>query len=131
MLPSPEAREIALLLLRKAEGDEAILDRVLDDLDVPDDVLGFHVQQSIEKRIKAVLAFYEVDYDRTHSINYLTSLLDRHEIDLPTARDEIERLTPWAVAARYEDDFQRVLDRAAARQAVSDVREWSRGLLGG
>jgi HEPN domain-containing protein len=130
-LPSPEAREIALLLLRKAEGDEAILDRVLDDLDVPDDVLGFHVQQSIEKRIKAVLAFYEVDYDRTHSINYLTSLLDRHEIDLPTARDEIERLTPWAVAARYEDDFQRVLDRAAARQAVSDVREWSRGLLGG
>ena len=130
-MPSPEAREVALLLVRKAEGDESILDRVLDDLDVPDDVLGFHVQQSIEKRIKAVLVFHEVGYDRTHSINYLTSMLEQHGIDLPTARDEIERLTPWAVAARCEDDFQRVLDRAAARQAVSDVREWSRGLLAG
>ena len=96
-MPSPEAREVALLLVRKAEGDE----------------------------------FHEVGYDRTHSINYLTSMLEQHGIDLPTARDEIERLTPWAVAARYEDDFQRVLDRAAARQAVSDVREWSRGLLEG
>jgi hypothetical protein len=43
-LLSPEARELALLLVRKAEGDESILDRLLDDHDVPDDVLGFHVQ---------------------------------------------------------------------------------------
>jgi len=54
--PSPEARELALLLVRKAEGDESILDRLLDDADVPDDVLGFHAQQAIEKRLKAVLA---------------------------------------------------------------------------
>lgn len=39
--PSPEARELALLLVSKAEGDESILDRLLDDSDVPDDVLGF------------------------------------------------------------------------------------------
>ncbi len=71
--PSPEARELALLLVRKAEGDESILDKLLDDSDVPDDMLGFHAQQAIEKRLKAVLAFHEVDYDRTHSIGYLTS----------------------------------------------------------
>ncbi|HTD57603.1 MAG TPA: HEPN domain-containing protein [Solirubrobacteraceae bacterium] len=82
--PSPEARELALLLVRKAEGDESILDRLLDDADVPDDVLGFHAQQAIEKRLKAVLAFYGIDYDRTHSIGYLTSLLEHHGIDLPT-----------------------------------------------
>jgi len=40
-LPSPEARELALLLVRKAEGDEAVLDKLLDDPDVPDDMLGF------------------------------------------------------------------------------------------
>jgi hypothetical protein len=34
-LPSPEAHELALLLVRKAEGDESILDRLLDDHDVP------------------------------------------------------------------------------------------------
>ncbi len=63
-MPSPEAHELALLLVRKAEGDESILDRLLDDHDVPDDVLGFHVQQAVEKRLKAVLALNEVDYER-------------------------------------------------------------------
>ena len=61
-MPSPEARELALLLVRKAEGDESILDKLLDDPDVPDEILGFHVQQAVEKRLKAVLAFHEVDY---------------------------------------------------------------------
>jgi len=39
-LPSPEDRELALLLARKAEGDETVLEKLLDDADVPDDVLG-------------------------------------------------------------------------------------------
>jgi hypothetical protein len=41
-LPSPEARELALLLMRKAVGDESVIDKLLDDPDVPDDMLGFH-----------------------------------------------------------------------------------------
>jgi HEPN domain-containing protein len=128
--PSPEARELALLLVSKAEGDESILDRLLDDSDVPDDVLGFHAQPAIEKRLKAVLAFHEVDYDRTHSIGYLTSLLEHHGIDLPEGREQIEELTPWAVAARYEGRFEEVLDRTAVREQVSVVREWSGRQLG-
>lgn len=128
--PSPEARELALLLVRKAEGDESILDRLLDDPDVPDDVLGFHAQQAIEKRLKAVLAFHEIAYDRTHSIGYLTSLLEHHGIDLSEGREQIEELTPWAVAARYEGRFEEVLDRPAVRDQVLTVREWSGRLLG-
>jgi hypothetical protein len=33
-LPSPETRELALLLVRKAEGDESILDFALDHQEV-------------------------------------------------------------------------------------------------
>jgi HEPN domain-containing protein len=108
-LPGPEARELALLLVRKAEGDESILDRLLDDHDVPDDVLGFHVQQAVEKRLKAVLALNEVEYEHTHSVSYLTTLIEKHGIDLPGCREEIEGLTPWAVAARYDGTFEKVL----------------------
>jgi hypothetical protein len=93
-LPSPDERELALLLVHKAEGDEAILDRLLDDPDVPDDVLGFHAQQAIEKRLKAVLAFRGIDFERTHSIGYLTSLLEHHGSDLPDRREQIEELRP-------------------------------------
>jgi HEPN domain-containing protein len=124
-LPSPEARELALLLIRKAEGDESILDKPLDDPEVADDVLGFHVQQAVENRLKAVLGCHEVEYDRTHSISYLTALLERHGIESPRCRAQIEELTPWAVAARYEDRLEEVLDRVAARELVSAVREWS------
>jgi HEPN domain-containing protein len=128
-LPSPEAQELALLLVRKAEGDESVLDRLLDDPDVPDDILGFHVQQAVEKRLKAVLAWRGIAYDRTHSIGYLTSVLEHHGIDPPAYREQIEELTPWAVAARYEDSFEEVLDRVAVRDMVSSVRDWSRRLI--
>jgi HEPN domain-containing protein len=128
-LPSPEARELALLLVRKAEGDEALLDKLLDDPDVPDDILGFHAQQAIEKRMKAILASRGIDFERTHSISYLTALLERHGLDLPERREQIEDLTPWAVAARYEDSSDEVLDRSAVRELLPILREWSGRLL--
>jgi HEPN domain-containing protein len=83
-LPSPEARELALLLARKAEGDESVLEKLLDDPDVPDDVLGFHAQQAIEKRLKSVLVSREVAYDRTHSIGYLTPSWSITGLSFPT-----------------------------------------------
>jgi HEPN domain-containing protein len=127
--PSPEAQELALLLVRKAEGDESVLDRLLDDSDVPDDILGFHVQQAVEKRLKAVLALRGIEYDRTHSIGYLTSVLEHHGVDPPDCREQIEELTPWAVAARYEDSFEEVLDRTAVQELLSNVRDWSQRLM--
>ena len=129
-MPSPEAHELALLLARKAEGDEAILDRLLDDHDIPDDVLGFHVQQAVEKRLKAVLALNEVEYEHTHSISYLIALIEQLGVDLPERRDEMAGLTPWAVAARYDGTFEKVLDRAAARALVAALRDWSGRLVG-
>jgi HEPN domain-containing protein len=128
-LPSLEGRELALLLVRKAEGDEALLDKLLDDPDVPDDILGFHAQQAIEKRLKAVLASRGIDFERTHSLSYLTALLERHGLDLPERREQIEDLTPWAVAARYEDSSDEVLDRSAVRELLPILREWSGRLL--
>jgi len=55
-LPNPDARELASLLQRKAAGDEAILVKLLDS-DVPDDALGFHVQQAVEKGMKSAIRF--------------------------------------------------------------------------
>jgi hypothetical protein len=42
--------------MKKAAGDEAILARLIEDADIPDDALGFHAQQAVEKMIKAILA---------------------------------------------------------------------------
>lgn len=47
--------------------------------------------------MKAVLALNEVEYEHTHSVSYLTALIEKEGIDLPSCREEIEGLTPWAV----------------------------------
>jgi HEPN domain-containing protein len=49
-------REQALLLLRKAAQDEAVLDHVLESIEVSDEIIGFHCQQAAEKLLKALLS---------------------------------------------------------------------------
>jgi HEPN domain-containing protein len=50
-------REQALLLLRKAAQDEALLDQVLTSDQVSDEIIGFHCQQAAEKILKALLNY--------------------------------------------------------------------------
>ena len=68
-------REQALLLLRKAAQDEALLDEVLRSAHVSDEIIGFHCQQAIEKILKALLSDLGVRFRKTHEIGALMALL--------------------------------------------------------
>jgi hypothetical protein len=48
--------DVAARFVRKAHSDEIALDKLADDPDVPDDLIGFHSQQALEKLLKAALA---------------------------------------------------------------------------
>jgi predicted DNA binding CopG/RHH family protein len=50
-----KAGEHARLFLRKAEQDEFVLALPLGSPESPEEAVGFHAQQAVEKRIKAVL----------------------------------------------------------------------------
>jgi len=65
-LPTPDQREVAALLLRKATSDLNAARTLAADPRQTDDVVGFHVQQSIEKAIKSSLATHVVEVPRTH-----------------------------------------------------------------
>lgn len=65
-MPEPEQREVAILLLRKATSDLAAARTLAADTDQLDDVVGFHVQQAIEKAIKSALAWLLGEVPRTH-----------------------------------------------------------------
>ena len=97
MSPTDSARE----LLELAERDyQAAL--ILAHADNPQtDAAGFHLQQAVEKSLKAWLALKGVDYPRTHDLNPLLGLLE----------DQGERIDPFwsllelnsfAVQFRYE-----------------------------
>lgn len=71
----------------------------------------------------------ELECERTHSVSYLAALIEQRGIDLPDCREELEALTLWAVAARYDGTFEQLLDRAGARMLVAALQEWSARLV--
>ena len=77
-------REQALLLLRKAAQDEALLDEVLASEQVSDEIIGFHCQQAAEKILKALLSDVGVRSRKTHEIGALKDLLAQAGHALPT-----------------------------------------------
>jgi HEPN domain-containing protein len=111
--------------MRKAAGDEAALARLVEDEDIPDDVLGFHAQQAVEKLVKAVLAKHGVSYERTHNLTYLLTLLEGAEIPSPPGVGELPTLTPWATEFRYRDVPEASLDRGAALSLVEQAKAWA------
>ncbi len=62
---------------------------------VPNEVIGFHAQQAVEKRLKSVLAANDITFERTHNIAYLVGLLADHEVKPPAKGDDVATLTPW------------------------------------
>ena len=49
------------------------VEKLLDDRDIEDDLLGFHSQQAAEKMLKAILAARGVDYPRLTICAFLSN----------------------------------------------------------
>ena len=123
--------DLARLLMEKAGGDEKILLRLIDEDDIPDDGLGFHAQQAVEKMVKAVLAHSGVAYERTHNIAYLLKLLDGAGISKPDGANDLPNLSPWAAELRYGRSPDAAPDRAQMRTLVEQTKAWANKLLAG
>lgn len=122
-----DGRDLARVLLERASGDEALVRRVLDDLEIPDAIVGFHAQQAAEKSIKSVLVVHGVRFAKTHALGYLIGLIETNAIDAPASLAEADVLSPWAVDFRYETESEPALDRRAALDLIEELRRWAIG----
>ena len=61
-------------LLAKADQDLTVVSKWKADPDIAQEIIGFHAQQSAEKILKAVLAYYEIVYPITHRLSDLIDL---------------------------------------------------------
>ena len=91
--------------LKKAENDLRIVDH---ELKLPEDetvkdIACFHCQQAVEKYLKAFLIFHEVEFPRTHNVEYL--LEQSAKIDTDFSGIDIDELSDFGVNIRYPDDF--------------------------
>ena len=131
-MPQRDSHDHALLLLSKARADKLVLDKLADDSEISDDVIGFHAQQAVEKLLKAVLANRNIEYPRVHDIDRLVDLLETHDGSLPPQARQLDELTPWATQLRYGEllDMER-LDRERTQRLVDAVLKWADAELAG
>jgi len=124
--------EQALLLLKKAGEDEALLEEVVRSERISDEIIGFHCQQAIEKYLKAVLSEKRIVYRRTHDLHELLQLLSNNGILIPDTLAELDVLSPYAVEFRYDvlpEEKETPLDRREAMELVHMTRDWASGII--
>jgi HEPN domain-containing protein len=126
--PPDRAQEHAALLLRKAAQDEFTVEKLSPDPAAPDEVIGFHAQQAVEKLLKAALAAASVRYEFTHQLGSLVDVVRGAGLEFPDDLADIHLLTPFATAFRYDDlpdEQEAPFDRAWALDLVRRMRHWA------
>lgn len=90
----------ARVLIESAERDVEVLRVILDSGKVSDEVFGFHVQQAVEKALKAWIAVLGELYPLTHDLEELLEMLAALGAD--TQRyEQLVGYTGYAVEFRY------------------------------
>jgi uncharacterized membrane protein (Fun14 family) len=126
-MPPHDRLDLARVLLAKAADDEALVRKVSSDSDISDAIVGFHAQQAVEKQIKAVLAVRGIPFVKSRALSYLIGLIEENQITAPSALEQADTLSPWAVEFRYEGEEPPALDRAGALTLVEQLRHWAEG----
>ncbi|WP_305044543.1 HEPN domain-containing protein [Geoalkalibacter sp.] len=114
--------EISGLLLAAARRDLLALGNMCDSQAFPGEIFGFHAQQSVEKALKAWLAWLGKECPRTHNIRHLLLLLEETGIPVDSLWGFVE-LTAFAVQFRYEayEVLDEPLDRSKLLAEIHDL----------
>lgn len=99
-----DKNELAKGWVLKAESDLATARRMLAS-EGPFDTACFHCQQAIEKFLKAFLAFRGQQIPRTHDLEELAELCSLLDETLKWEGLNLEEVTDYAVAVRYDLEF--------------------------
>jgi len=77
-------------------------------------------QQAVEKALKAILVFLQVDFPRSHDLDALRHLIPS-DWQVAVEHPDLADLTEWAVEARYPGDWPEATE-ADARAATQHAR---------
>jgi len=111
----------AQAMLRMAQRDLKALTGMHDAAVFADEIFGFHVQQAVEKGLKAWMCGIGIAYPFTHQIDRLLVLLRDAGADV-VAYWWLDEFTIYAHQARYEEGHVAAdapLERESLMQAVA------------
>lgn len=128
-MPTPEQIEVAEGLARLAQIELDTAENLAPNPEMDDRPVGFHAQQAVEKAVKAALTLEGVDFPKTHDLEYLIGLADKHSIAMEPELESASWLTPWAAEFRYDDAPIETLDRKRAIAVANTAISWCQELI--
>lgn len=96
-------------LIEKSKNDKKMCDKLEQYL--PDEFAAegcsYHIQQAIEKQLKAYILFNGYYFEKTHDISKLLKIIRDNDIDFETElsykiEDMADTLTLWEASSRYD-----------------------------
>ena len=88
----------------RANEDIAVIENLFkSEPDLFASPICYHAQQAVEKFLKAYLVFHNIDFPRTHDLDFL--LIECKKINPLVFDIELDSLTDFGVSIRYPDDF--------------------------
>jgi HEPN domain-containing protein len=88
----------------------------------------FFAQQAVEKAIKSILVYLQVEFPKSHDLEALANLMPS-EWTVTSRVPDLAALTEWAVEARYPGDWPEATteDAEYAVTLASEVLEVTEG----
>ena len=92
--------------VRKAENDLKIGRGEMGTAEPVTDMICFHMQQCVEKYLKAFLIFHGKEYPKTHRLSVLIALCQQIDESFAELMDwGVDELTAYATTLRYGEEF--------------------------
>ena len=99
-------QETALLWIKKADNDYKTGKDQFETEEPATDTICFHMQQAVEKYLKAFIVFSGFEAEKTHNISRILEKCISIDSDFNSLKkEEIDILTPYGTVVRYPDDF--------------------------
>ena len=105
MKPREQAkRRILAEWLRKADADMNLAEHLVSEgVNFPS-AITFHCQQAVEKYLKALLTWWDIEFPKTHVLAKLIGLVETRDATLATSLLDAVVLTAYGVELRYPGD---------------------------
>ncbi len=111
-----EAKRMVIARWRKkADNDLLTAQTMLRNNPPVTDTACFHAQQCAEKMLKAYLTLLDIHVEKTHDLLRLLKPCVEHDAAFACLADAADGLNPYAVEARYADDWRDIPPEEAAR----------------
>ena len=91
--------------IKKAESDYKVIQHEMElgDDEIVKDAVCFHCQQAIEKYLKSIMIFKNIEVPRTHSIEFLIEKIGKLYSELKNI--DIKDITVFGTQVRYPGEY--------------------------